>query len=66
VPKRGTPEQMWDAVVGGFQLSMTKYPEKYPADMTPETAALENMRLVYLRREYNEMWAPPGTDDGRT
>ena len=63
VPKGGSPRQMWDAVVGGFKLSMDKYPEKYPADMTPEEAALENMRLVYLRREYNETWQPPLEDE---
>jgi hypothetical protein len=27
--------------------------------MTPEDAAIENMRLVYLRREPGEIWMPP-------
>lgn len=59
VPKGGTEQEMWDAVVSGFEGSMEKYPSNYPEGMTPYDAALENMRLVYLRREYDEMWVPP-------
>ena len=39
---------MWDAVV-----------KAYVASGSNATAALENMRLVYLRRTPGELWAPP-------
>lgn len=59
VPKQGTPEEMWNAVVTGFADSMDKYPSNYPEGMEAHDAALENMRLVYLRRDYDEIWEPP-------
>lgn len=60
VPKNGTEQEMWDAVVTTYAESMDKYPSNYPEGMTPEEAALENMRLVYLLREHLEpLWLPP-------
>lgn len=61
VGKEMTEEQMWNAVVCAYRLSMDLHPDKYPEGMTPEDAALENMRLVYLRREAGEIWVPPGS-----
>ncbi len=52
-------EQMWEIVVETFEASMERHPDAYPKGMTPEDAALENMRLVYLRREPGEIWTPP-------
>jgi hypothetical protein len=52
-------EEMWDAVLHGYDTSMDAYPDKYPEGMMPEDAATENMRLVYLRREPGEIWMPP-------
>lgn len=62
VPKNGTPRQMWDAVLDGYAKSMLKYPDHYPKHVPPHIVALENMRLVYLRRQPNEMWNPPGKE----
>lgn len=59
VPKKGTPKQMWDTVVAEYAESMRVYPSHYPGGMLPEDAAIENMRLVYLRREPGEIWMPP-------
>ena len=50
---------MWKIVLEVYGNSMELHPDKYPEGMTPEDAALENMRLVYLRREPGEIWLPP-------
>ena len=64
IERNWSEQEMWNAVVQGFRDSMEKHPDAYPEGMTPNEAALENMRLVYLRREYDEMWMPPGERDG--
>ena len=52
---------MWDALVYLYQTSIYKYPdENLYNGLCAEEAALENMRLVYLRRERGETWNPPG------
>jgi hypothetical protein len=52
---------MWHAVV-----TLYKYQAKtkgcYYCEEDAEKAALENMRLVYLQREPNELWVPPGAE----
>jgi hypothetical protein len=53
-------QEMWDALVAGYALSMEKYPSKYPEGMTAHDAALENMRLVYLLRDDCDRFVPPG------
>ncbi len=53
------PAEMWELVVEEYELSMEKYPDHYPSNMTAADVALENMRLVYLRREEDEIWTPP-------
>lgn len=58
IGKHMTTVEMWDAVVDGYQWSMDKHADKYPEGMTAEDAALENMRLVYLRRQPGEIWTP--------
>lgn len=44
---------MWDTVVAAYNLSGDHY-----NGLTGEEAALENMRLVYLRRTEDEIWTP--------
>ena len=54
-----TVDEMWKATVGCYQTSIEKYGNMYKG-LSAEEAAVENMRLVYLRRERNELWMPPG------
>ena len=51
--------QCWDALVDIYQQTIDKHGNKY-GGLTAEEAALENMRLVYLRRHENEKWVAPG------
>ena len=53
-----TEEQMWDAVIHTYVNSIVKYGDHYNG-LNAEEAATENMRLVYLRREPEELWMPP-------
>jgi hypothetical protein len=53
-----TEKQMWEATVGCYQASLDKFGDHYNG-LTPVEAATENMRLVYLRREPDELWLPP-------
>ena len=52
---------MWGAVVEAYLESIEKYPDlDLYNGMSAYDAALENMRLVYLRREPNApLWTPP-------
>lgn len=50
---------MWDLVVDKYQESIDKHGNQY-GGLSAEDAALENMRLVYLRRSRNQTWTPPG------
>ena len=52
---------MWDTLVDMYQTSVEKYgPDTYRG-LSPHDAALENMRLVYLKRTREEgLWLPPG------
>lgn len=52
------PRQMWDTLVGVYENSIVKHGDHYNG-LDAEAAALENMRLVYLRREPGEIWTPP-------
>jgi hypothetical protein len=54
-----TPEEdKWTTLVQLYQTSIEKHGNKYNG-LTAEEAALENMRLVYLRRKPGELWLPP-------
>lgn len=54
-------ERLWLNVVKVYeQQAETKGCYYCPKDA--EKAALENMRLVYLQREPNELWTPPGSE----
>lgn len=57
-----TEGEKWHVLVGLYQDSIDKHGDKY-GGLTAEKAALENMRLVYLRRERGELWLPPGQRD---
>jgi len=50
---------MWPLVVMAYAENMERYPDKYPAGMTPEAAALETARLVKMREYEGELWTPP-------
>jgi hypothetical protein len=60
LPNPASQQDLWDAVVAQYESSMEKYPSHYPEGMTAEDAAIENMRLVFLRREPEQLWVPPG------
>lgn len=60
IPDYGDEETMWKAVVKAYQHSLEKYgSDPYRGLDDPEAIALENMRLVYLRRQPDEIWQPP-------
>jgi hypothetical protein len=49
---------MWDTVLVAYRDSIEKHGDKYNG-LTAEEAAIENMRLIYLRRKPGEIWTPP-------
>jgi len=51
--------QMWETVVDCYAKSIGDHGDRY-GGLSAKQAALENMRLVYLRREVDEIWTPPG------
>lgn len=54
--------EMWEATVACYAASIEDHGDKY-GGLTAPQAAMENMRLVYLRRERDDMyqlWTPPG------
>ncbi len=50
---------MWAAVLNAYDESIEKYGEDNYGGLTAGAAAIENMRLVYLRRKDGELWVPP-------
>ena len=52
-------EEKWEVLVSIYQNSIDKYGNGHYGDLSAEQAALENMRLVYLRRTEGELWLPP-------
>ena len=52
-------EDKWDALVKLYNNSIAKSGDVY-GGLDGTQAALENMRLVYLRRFERELWMPPG------
>lgn len=53
------PEIKWAAVLKEYQASIDKYGEGLYNGLTAAEAAIENMRLVWLRHFPGEMWEPP-------
>jgi hypothetical protein len=50
---------MWGTTLDFYSNGIEHY-----NGLSPEDAALENMRLVYLRRTQDEgLWMPPGARD---
>ncbi len=49
---------MWDEVQAAYINSIEAHGDKYNG-LSAERAALENMRLIYLRRQPGEIWTPP-------
>lgn len=58
--RKAPEEDLWKALVSIYEGTIEKYGEDLYGELTAEEAALENMRLVYLCRDYNETWLPPG------
>lgn len=52
---------MWTELVHVYEQA-SKKADCYYECQEAEKAALENMRLVYLQREPNELWVPPGQE----
>lgn len=52
-------QEMWDTLVGLYDESLDKFGEDLYNGLAGGEAALENMRLVYLRRKPEEIWLPP-------
>jgi 5'-3' exonuclease len=50
---------MWADVVETYIQSVEKHGSEIYNGLEGEEAAIENMKLVYLRREYDETWEPP-------
>lgn len=50
---------LWSKLVEVYQGTIEKYGSDPYRGLDAEEAALENMRLVYLRRQENELWLPP-------
>ena len=48
----------WNAVVRAYEHSIDKYGSDLYNGLSGYDAALENMRLVYLRRRVGEIWTP--------
>lgn len=53
--------EIWQQVLDVY-TTQTLTKGCYYTEDDAEKAALENMRLVYLQREPNELWVPPGQD----
>ncbi len=54
-----TEEEMWDAIIAVYYETIAKSDDLLYKGLGAEEAALENMRLVYLRRKPDEIWVPP-------
>ena len=50
---------MWEATVTAYATSMKHKGDDIYGGLTSLEAAIENMRLIYLRRRADEMWQPP-------
>ncbi len=59
LPDHIPEEDMWKRVVDAYDFSIEKYDDSIYGGLSGEAAALENMRLVYLRRQEDELWLPP-------
>ena len=61
ITERMSEAEKWTVLVSLYRESINKHgPEPY-GGLSAEEAALENMRLVYLKREPREgLWLPPG------
>ena len=55
-----TSGDKWSTVLEQYRLNMEKYPEQWITDKTPEEAALEIARLVYMVQDEEQLlWEPP-------
>ena len=59
-----TEEQKWRVIVGVYESTLDQYGGDIYGGLTGREAALENMRLVYLRRKPGELWVPPDRRTG--
>jgi hypothetical protein len=54
--------ELWQGAIATYRTQAIERPGCYYVQDAAEVAALENMRLVYLQREPNELWVPPGSE----
>lgn len=60
LPSEDMPaEEMWAIVLKAYDDSIRTYGPDTCGYDNAKAAAIENMRLVYLRRKYDELWEPP-------
>ena len=53
---------VWNLIVEQYELNFEKYPAQHEHGLSPEEAALENARLVYMQQYRDELWEPPSED----
>jgi len=58
------PLYVWGRIVDTFAETLTKYPDRYPKGMTPDAAALETARLVWMQVYEGALWDSPGVPYG--
>ena len=63
IGKKLKARHMYDLTLGCYYTSMERYGDDIYGGLDAEAALLENMRLVYLRREPGEMWNPPAAKE---
>lgn len=55
---------LWDKIVDMYAVNIVDYADRYPQGMTPEAAALETARLVWMQEYEGALWNPPGIPFG--
>lgn len=55
-------EQIWEKVVEAYEHSLTLPTCPY-LGREAEDVAIEMTRLIYMQRDYHELWTPPGYDN---
>jgi 5'-3' exonuclease len=55
---KGDERSWWDIIVRTYTEQQQKNPEQWPPTMLPHEIALENARLLWIRRHPFELWEP--------
>ena len=59
IPIGDSEHDMWVNVRLAYEQSIEKHGNEHYNGLTATEAAIENMRLIYLRRKPGEIWTPP-------